>query len=1029
MTVSFTDRIVDGVDKLLLLVRNSVLRSNPEQFIDLVGTDDDTTFTSKDGSLITVLALRGTTSRLYPSEMKGVVVELAEIIGRDLLKEGDHSISISFEFDPDEALNYAKRALAGTRQTARKLGLSELTDVMIEEKSQKMAQYCQVEKTYMAVVTGPQSIDNRDRKDEVKRRAEEVRQWPAVAESMLNGFAFPQMRTKHKAAVKSLVERIKTLQSMGNGGVLVDFVSVREYLKQCRQVTHPGTSNRWTPRVSDDAGQDIRLPETVADLKGNTEDFKMPPTISQQLFSSVPESIGTKYAVMGNRIYYPVTMTLGPNDPKSFDEFLATASGLRVPFRINMTLKAHGLGVGYLNTMLADIFSWTSTGNTQIKRANEALESYVSKSGGVVPAMTITACTWAPVRATGKKDGDIEYDLSEIEDRGVKLHRALQSWGGCQTGDAFAAPIEGTLATQAGLLDQTMGRVMAPPMPDAVGMSPVFRETTSWDVSEGNILMRTDTGRFLHYQQTSSRQNAWVTLLVGPMGFSKSTTMNTLNLYYLITPSAESELPYLRMLDVGPSSRSIIDAVQSSVPTEQKHLAQYVRMQNTSDYQINPFDTPLGLEFPLGQHKQYLTNLISAVCFSMATNEKTQGRLPGLVTAIVDATYEMYASQANGGDRARVFSRNANPLVTEKVDQYGIETDDVTSWHEVRDALMEVGEIRAALIAHRKAMPILADLIGVASSPHIRETYPDDVDGVGLLDLFTRSIQEAVSMFEILNGETRFELGEAKIISLDVEDMVPKDSSDRSLWQASIAFLIAYNVLTKDFFFHRDDLVAVPKRYYAYHERKVKALEGARKRFSMDERQRFSAISAAQTQVDSLIAEGRKNKIDIMVASQLFKDHTEKSIELSTSIFILGAGNITEKEATDIQSRFQINSSQMQAIRGIKAPSPRGAEAFIIFRTRDGEQRHSVLLTEGPVYLWLIATEADDRVIRSRMYERFPRGEALQRLAARFPGGSIKKDLEARLAQMNDEESEIDGRANDRLVEDLVEECANLNLD
>lgn len=1026
--VSFADRIVDGLDKLLLLAHNAVFRSNPREFIDLLGTDDDVTFVGRDGSLITILKLRGMTSRVYPKEMRQVITEMTEVLGRDLIKGGAHHIQISFEFDPDEARNYARRALAGTRQTARKLGFGDLTDDIFEEKADKMAEFCQVENCYLAVATNPQSVDKRDRPDEVKKRAEEMRQWPLTAEAMINGFAFPQMRTKHRAAVQELMTAIKSLTSMGNGGVLLEAMSVRGYLRQCKQVTEPGTSNRWHPRVGQDAGRDIRLPETVADLKGKTEDFKMPPPLGHQLVSTTPETIGTKYAVLGNRVYYPVAMSLGPTDPKSFDELLGSASGMRVPFRICFTLKANGLGYDYLNTALAKTFTWTSVGNGQIKRANDALEQYVDKSAGVVPAMYITACTWAPLKSRGKVGGEIEYDLDEIQQRGVKLHRALQSWGGCQTSDAFNAPIEGALASQAGLCDKPMGRVMAPPMPDAIGMTPFFRETTSWDVSEGNILLRTDTGRFLHYQQTSSRQNAWVTLLVGPMGYSKSTTMNTLNLYYLLTPSSEGELPFLRSLDVGPSSRAIVDAVKGALPVEQDYIAQYIRLQNTAEYQINVFDTPLGLEFPLGSHKQFLTNFVSTVCYAMATNDKIKGLLPGLVTSIIDAAYKLYASKSNGGDRARVFSRNGNSLVTEKVDEHGIDVDEVSTWHEVRDALMDCGENRAALICHRKAMPVLSDLIGVASSQEIRERYPEEIDGVRLLDLFSRSIQEAVSMFELLNGETRFELGEAKVISLDLEDMVPRDHSERSLWQASIAFLLGYNILTKDFFFHRNDLKVIPERYYRYHERRVKQLETARKRFSMDERQRFSAIDAAQAQVDSLISEGRKNKVDVMVASQLFQDHTPKSIELSTSIIILGAGNITDQESDEIRSRFQLNDAQMKAVRAIKPPSSKGAEAFVIFRTRDGEQKHPCILTEGPVYLWLIATEAEDRVIRNKMFERFSRGEALRRLAARFPGGSIKKDLEARLAEMNDEEADIEGRASDHLIDQFADECEKVSL-
>ncbi|TBW57430.1 type IV secretion protein IcmB [Marinobacter halodurans] len=1025
---SFTDRIVDGIDKLLMFAHGAIFKSNPRDFINLLTTDDDWTFVGRDGSLITLLRVRGITSRLYKKQLSDVIHELSECLGRDLIKSGQHHISITFEFDPDEAYNYARRSLLGTQRKARALGFGDLTEAIFEEKARKLAGYCQVENCYLAVTTTPKAVDPHDLPSERKARAESLRNWPETAEAMLCDFAFPQLRTKHNAAVTGLVDNLAYLEALGNSGILLDYLSVRDYLRQCKQLVQPGTSNHWAPRVADDAGFDIRLPETPADLKGRTQDFKMPPPLSHQLFESQPETIGTKYAVLGNRAYYPIAMSMGPTDPKSFDELVSAASGMRVPFRINMTLKSHGLGYDYLNTAMAKTFTWTSTANKKIKVANQALEDYVHNSDGVVAAMYITACTWAPLKPSGKIGGEVNYDLSLLQKRGIELKRILENWGGCQTTDAFNAPIEGTLATQAGLFDQPMGRVMAPPMPDAIGMSPLFRETTSWGPEDGNIILRTETGRFLHYQQTSSRQNAWVTLLVGPMGYSKSTTLNTLNLYYLLTPSAESEVPYLRSLDVGMSSRAVVDAVKSSVGTDQQHIAQYIRLQNTRDYQINPFDTPLGMEYPIPSLKTYLINLVSTVCYTMSSDDKIKGRLPGLVTSVIDEAYKRFASMDNGGDRARVFSRNGNSLVTEKVDEHGIQTDARSSWHEIRDGLMEAGEIRAALIAHRKAMPVLTDLIGIASLPDLRERYPEEIDGVALLDLFARSIKEAGDMFEILQGETRFELGEAKVISLDLEDMVPKDHSEPSLWQASIAFLLGYNILTNEFFFHRDDLEQSPKLYRAYHERRVKHLETSRKRFSMDERQRFSRIASAQSQVDSLIAEGRKNNVDIQIASQLFEHHTEQSIELATTILILGAGNMSPQLAKDTKDRFRLSDSELQAIRSIRPPSSKGAQGFGIFRTRDGEQKHSFLISDGPIYLWLIATEQADRNIRNRMYEIYSKGEALRRLAAKFPGGSIKKEVESRLAAMNDEEADIDGRAGDKLIDDLVDECRTVRL-
>jgi len=814
---------------------------------------------------------------------------------------------------------------------------------------------------------------------------------------------------------------------MGSGGFLMDMMSVRDYLKEIKKITDFGAAESWTPRVAENIFEDIRVPHGSKQLKGKTFDWVMPPTFGEQLFSSNVESIGLRYAVMGNRIYYSTAMSVGPTSPETFDHLVEHAVAVRVPFRLNISLTNGGLGVDQINATLAGTFPWASSTNQRIKTAQKALDDYERHAGGVVPAMFITASTWAPARGKVNAQREVSYNLKEIEERATKLNRVIQSWGGAQTTDAFSAPIEGVLGSMPAVYDKPLGNVMAPTMPDAIGMTPLFRGTTSWGQHDGNVLLRQSDGRFLHYQQTSSHQNAWVTLMVGPMGFSKSTTLNTMNLMYLINPSAESELPFLRCLDVGPSSRAIIDIIQESLGKEHEHLAQYIRLQNTKDYQFNPFDTPLGLNRPLQSQITFLVNLVSTICYSMVSDKSVEGRLPGLVTSAINRLYKLYGPKQEGGDRPREYYERANPLVAGKVREHGVHVDEMTTWFEVRDELFEKGEVRAALIAHRKAMPILSDLISVAASEEMRADYPDIIDGTPLLDLFSRSIREAAEMFPMLQGETKFELGQARVISLDMEDVIPKDDSPRSLWQASVAFFIGYEILTRDFFFHRDHLRSVPKLYQQFHERRVRRVETARKRFSMDERQRFSAVQAAQSQVDSLIAEGRKNKVDIMVASQLFNDHTPKSIELSSTIMILGAGNMTPQEADNIRTRFELTEDQMKTIRRIRPPSPKGAEAFCIFKTRDGNQAHHAYLSEGSIYLWAIATEAEDRAIRRIMYQRFSTTEALQRLAKRFPGGSMKKEMEALLAKAS-LESSVDQVKGEDIIEDFAEQCAELQL-
>ena len=45
-----------------------------------------------------------------------------------------------------------------------------------------------------------------------------------------------------------------------------------------------------------------------------------------------------------------------------------------------------------------------------------------------------------------------------------------------------------------------------------------------------------------------------------------------------------------------------------------RHLAVYAKLKNTKEAAINPFDTPLGVEFPFPNQMNFIVNLISLLC-------------------------------------------------------------------------------------------------------------------------------------------------------------------------------------------------------------------------------------------------------------------------------------------------------------------------------------------------------------------------------------------------------------------------------
>ena len=134
------------------------------------------------------------------------------------------------------------------------------------------------------------------------------------------------------------------------------------------------------------------------------------------------------------------------------------------------------------------------------------------------------------------------------------------------------------------------------------------------------------------YHPLSSLQTAWIDLGIAPMGAGKSVGLNTINFGFLFQPGL-TRIPHLSIIDFGPSSSGLIYMLKALLPPDQKHYFGYFRLKMTDEYATNPFDTPLGCQFPLPNHKSFLVNLLSLFATPLDKSACQDG-VPGIAQVV-----------------------------------------------------------------------------------------------------------------------------------------------------------------------------------------------------------------------------------------------------------------------------------------------------------------------------------------------------------------------------------------------------------
>ena len=989
------DRFIAGLDRGLQGL-SDLFRGPVGSYCRLETTDGDA-LVADDGSLISVLRLEGSFKHVGVAEFEAIVSTLTEKLQSSFAKPG-HIIQCVFEFDPESSASRVAELFEPSKLTARNLGLE--VGALLDDWAGALQGYCAVETCWLVLWTRPNVLPPSLRTAALKERAESMKKAPTIPGCQQVSRAITALRDAHSGFLAGVLDAFK------QADLLTYALGPHEALRDIRFCIDPAfTSRRWQALIPGDP-LPLRLPDPDADRRDSLQNV-IYPDFKRQLWPREGHMISRSAIQIGDRIYGPLIMTLMPQTPRPFQDFfrgMSQRGSERLPYRMMFLMTDGGLSMG-LKPFLSSILAFASSDNKRFNQAVEALRA-LDLEGTCCIKFSICLCTWASLL-------NEENAPLLLRRRVAELSKAVQGWGTTDVSEAVGDPLLGFTASVPAMMPSSPAPVTAAPLPAALGMLP-FRPASPW--KEGSLLLRSKDGKLIPYAPNSSEQAAWIDLGVAPMGGGKSVFLNALN-FAFVTQAGLSRLPWLSIVDVGPSSSGLITLLRENLPTDKKHLAAYHRLRMTEDFSINPFDTPLGCRKPLPSHKAFLVNLLSLLATPLDASAPADG-VPGLLQRAIDLAYEDLSDGSR--NHPRQYQPNVLPELHRLIEQEGIPVDAHTTWWEVVDALFDRGYIHEAIQAQRYAVPLLADVSAqINQNMGIEQTYdPQTRQNVW------RSIIDAIEAYVILKSPTQFDLGDAQIVSLDLDEVAPRGgaTADR---QSAVMYMLARHVLGARFFLMPADVQLMPERYQAYHAERIDAIREDPKRICYDEAHRVtknvSVSGQLQADMTTMARESRKWNLSIGLYTQSIEDIPEIICELATMVVILGSG--TDKGIEDLARRFGLNGACQRALSHLGKPGKAGANLVGLFRTGTGVSQQVLTLTIGGQSLWAFSTTTEDTTIRNTLYKHIAPSEALRRLARRFPGGSAKAEVERRRRLVADQTHTDDALVNVtyEIVKELLE--------
>lgn len=986
---SIMNSILESVDVFLAWLSTS-LKQTVESYCDLQTADSPTVLVSHDGSLVSVLRVRGVRALIGTEEFDRIQLGLSQSLQTTMSRPG-YAIQVFFSYNKDDIADEIRDILLPAHDTAKRVGLN--LDDLFEERVNYLSKYCAQEFVYLVLWTRPNSLTSEQRSRAMKDKRKTIKDMkiPAFKSTQNVIAAIPDLREAHDSFVRAVQSDMNMLQ------IETDLLEVHEAVHAMRYSVDPDFTDRsWRPLLP---GDKITIKESKQ-ITGDISDI-MWPSLAAQMMPRDAENMDLRTVRIGDRIYSSVFIDLFPREIQQFINLFSRTLQTRIPWRISFLVEGGGLASLKIRAALSSVLAFSSAQNRLLNDSINLLRYIDLNTDDAVVRLRVTATTWAP-----------EGNIRLLRSRAAQLAKAIEGWGSCDVsevcGDAFA----GVVSSMLGISGSSVAVASVAPLSDVLYMMPFFRPSSPWH--KGAILFRSPDGKPWPYQPGSSEQTTWIDILYARPGSGKSVLSNATNLALCLN-SGLQRLPRIAIIDIGPSSSGLISLLKEALPRDKKHLVAYHRLRMTPEYAINPFDTQLGCRYPTPQERNFLVNFLTLLATPVGAIRPYDG-ISDMCGLIVDEMYKILADDGN----PHVYTPGVEDIIDGILEEIGFVRDTHTTWWEITDALFMAGFIHEATLAQRHCMPVLADATSICRTPVVEDLYGKITAPTGepLINAFARMISSAIREYPIIAQTTRFDLGEARVVSFDLDE-VAKSGGDAANRQTAVMYMLARYVLARHYFLTEENIGDMPPAYRPYHEARIAEIREDPKRIVFDEFHRTASIQAVRNQVVQDMREGRKWKVQIALISQSLEDFDQVMIEFATSVFIMDAGpEQAIKKTTEV---FGLSGTAQHALRTrVHGPREGGATFLAQFATKHGMNTQLLTLTLGPIELWAFSTTSEDVILRNKLYRKINPIEARRILATLFPSGSAAKAIEERLATLKEKHMLIDEEVKQGVIDQLI---------
>jgi len=981
------------------------------QFTPLVTGYDDTLYTQP-GGMVTVYRLVGSIQRFSGHQREEKMQRLENRLVT-WSKEPGVFVSFIHEHDAEKVGAHLKSHHAPMRETMNRFGMTD-GNHLLDSRENLLKPSLKHDAAYLVVHTTHGVVDVKKRKSAKEHTFGIIGAQSAAL--------YQEVADLHEASCQLFSDLLSEMT------ILHEVIPAREVVGMMSSMwtRHDQSANKFML-----AGDQVNaLLDVMGYAKNKDGQYRAVLNREQATLPRLGEQIFT------DKIYYPIDrddsfrvrdtfqaamrLTRSPNGASftSYNE-LRSLIPRDVPYRIHLQMASgsNGAAVLGLKQIMAYAVSAFRPSSINIARSIDSLKS-LEDAGYTHMSFKMAIATWSS-------------DRNALERSVDRLDKAFSNWGNAGLTRIIASPDKVVADTLPGAIIQGPSAFM--PIQMLSEILPIEMAASPW---ESGLLMRSGENQPYPIDPgDESLINFHVYVLIGGTGRGKSVTMTDI-LKACLFRSGQDELPDVRYLDVGYTSKAMFGFLRYLLPDDKRDLIVHEVMQNTPAYATNAWDTPLGMREQSPQEKSFLIDFVEDVLTSGGSGNQMDGALSNLLGSLASMIVsEGYRLMSSKGELRRLYYdiSDVRPEFAETLRRHSIPARvGESSWWELVDALYAVDEIKMAEIAQRYAVPNFSDVPNILSnSSAIQESFRGmSPGGTHILEYARTVMSTLITNFPILAYETRVDFQQARIVGVDMQDVANTQE------ETNLFYSLLQNVLSRGFMMDPDEIARLdmPDQYREYHRDRIRALRARDKIFLFDELHRLSVgldptapPPPAMMRLMRWIKEVRKYGIKLMLSTQSIAHMPDeiKEDEMWSLFFNMGIGR---KQQERVANLFDISEYGQEVMRHeLNGPEAgKGAPCLFMANTNKGKLEQKIYVSTSPLELWAAPTNKSNLVLMQEVLQEVGDPVLTARTLTRmFPSGSAGKELD----RLKKEQNMTDKQAKTHLVQRAIERAKEIQKD